>query len=95
MFLVHICMLKIFFNILVPLFVRFLSALARYVFMLPTAKRCNTLCMETLSSRLTCPLLFHIFLSTVLLVASKDCNLGVPMQFRTEGSIFNASRLNA
>jgi hypothetical protein len=41
------------------------------------------------------PLLFSIFLSMMLLVAFKDCDLGVPIQFRTDGSIFNLRRLQA
>ena len=41
------------------------------------------------------PLLFSIFFSMMLLVAFKDCNLGVPIQFRTDGSVFNLRRLQA
>ena len=31
----------------------------------------------------------------MLLVAFKDCDLGVPIKFRTDGSIFNLRRLQA
>jgi len=41
------------------------------------------------------PLLFSIFFSMMLLVAFKDCNLGVPIQFRTDGNVFNLRRLQA
>jgi hypothetical protein len=41
------------------------------------------------------PLLFSIFLSMMLLVAFKECDLGVPIQFRTDGSVFNLRRLQA
>ena len=41
------------------------------------------------------PLLFSIFFSMMLLVAFKDCDLGVSMQFRTDGSVFNLRRLQA
>ena len=34
-------------------------------------------------------LLFSIFFSMMLLIAFKDCNLGVPVQFRTDGNVFN------
>ena len=40
-------------------------------------------------------LLFNNFFSMMLLVAFKDCDLGVPMQFRTDGSVFNLRRLQA
>lgn len=41
------------------------------------------------------PLLFSIFFSMMLLVAFKDCNIGVPIHFRTDGNVFNLSRLRA
>ena len=41
------------------------------------------------------PLLFSIFFSMMLLVAFKDCDEGVPIQFRTDGSVFNLRRLQA
>ena len=40
-------------------------------------------------------LLFCIFFSMMLLVAFSDCDLGVPVRFRTDGSIFNLRRLQA
>ena len=39
------------------------------------------------------PLLFSIFLSMLLLVAFKDCDFDIPIQFRTDGSVFNLHRL--
>ena len=41
------------------------------------------------------PMLFSIFFAMMLLVAFKDCDLGVSMQFRTDGSVFNLRRLQA
>jgi Reverse transcriptase (RNA-dependent DNA polymerase) len=41
------------------------------------------------------PLLFSIFFSMMLLVAFKDCDFGVPIQFRTDGNVFNLRRLQA
>ena len=41
------------------------------------------------------PLLFSVFFSMMLHVAFKDCDLGVPIQFRTDGSVFNLRRLQA
>ena len=41
------------------------------------------------------PLLFSIFFAMMLLGAFKDCDLGVSMQFRTDGSVFNLRRLQA
>ena len=41
------------------------------------------------------PLLFSIFFSMMLTVAFGDCDLGVPIQFRTDGSVFNLRRLQA
>ena len=41
------------------------------------------------------PLLFSIYFSMVLYVAFKDCDNGIPIQFRTDGSIFNLRRLQA
>jgi len=41
------------------------------------------------------PLLFCIFFSLMLLVAFQDCVTGVPVQFRTDRSIFNLRRLQA
>lgn len=41
------------------------------------------------------PLLFSIFFSLMLLVAFKDCDLGIPIRFRTDGSVFNLRRLQA
>jgi hypothetical protein len=41
------------------------------------------------------PLLFNIFFSMMLLVAFKDCDRGVPIQFRTDGSVFNLCRPQA
>ena len=40
-------------------------------------------------------LLFSIFFSMMLLIAFKDCDLGVPVQFRTDGNVFNLRRLQA
>jgi len=40
-------------------------------------------------------LLFCIFFSMMLPVAFKDCDLGIPIRFRTDGSIFNLHRLQA
>jgi len=40
-------------------------------------------------------LLFSIFLSVMLLVAFKHCDIGVPTQFRTDGIIFNLRWLQA
>ena len=41
------------------------------------------------------PLLFCIFFSIMLLVAFKDCDKGIPVRDRTEGSVFNLRRLHA
>jgi len=41
------------------------------------------------------PLLFCIFFSVMLLVAFKDCDKGVSVRFRTDGSLFNLRRLQA
>ena len=41
------------------------------------------------------PLLFCIFFSLMLLVAFQDCVTGIPVQFRTDRSIFNLRRLQA
>jgi len=35
------------------------------------------------------PLLFCIFFVMMLLIAFKDCELGVPVSFRTDGNVFN------
>ena len=37
-------------------------------------------------------LLFSIFFSMMLSIAFKDCNLGVPVQFRTDGNVFDLRR---
>jgi len=39
------------------------------------------------------PLLFCIFFAMMLLIAFKDCKLGVPVRFRTDGNVFNLRRL--
>ena len=39
-------------------------------------------------------LLFSIF-SMMLLIAFKDCNLGVPVQLRTDGNVFNLWRFQS
>ena len=41
------------------------------------------------------PTLFSIYLSAMLWYAFHDCNKGVLIRFRTSGSIFNLSRMNA
>lgn len=41
------------------------------------------------------PLLFSIFFSMTLLVAFRDCEVGIPIQFRTDGNIFNLRRFQA
>lgn len=41
------------------------------------------------------PLLFIIFFSMMLSVAFKDCNMGIPIQFHTDGGVFNLRRLQA
>jgi len=40
-------------------------------------------------------LLFSIFFSMMLLIAFKDGNLGVPVQFRTDGNVFNLRRFQS
>jgi len=40
-------------------------------------------------------LLFSIFVYMMLLIAFKDCNLGVPVQFRTDGNVFNLRRFQS
>ena len=40
-------------------------------------------------------LLFSIFFAMMLLVAFKDCDLGIPVRFRTDGNVFNLRRLQA
>jgi len=40
-------------------------------------------------------LLFSIFFSMMLLTAFKDCNLGVPVQLRTDGNVFNLWRFQS
>lgn len=37
----------------------------------------------------------HLFFAMMLLVAFKDCDLGVPIQIRTNGSVFPLQRLQA
>ena len=41
------------------------------------------------------PLLFSIYFSMMLIVAFQDCEIGIPVQFRTDGNIFNLRRLQA
>ena len=41
------------------------------------------------------PLLFCIFFAMMLLVAFRDCEVGVPVRFRTDGNVFNLRRLQA
>jgi len=41
------------------------------------------------------PLLFSIYFSMMLQVAFHDCSIGVPIQFRTDGSVFNLRRLQS
>jgi len=40
-------------------------------------------------------LLFSIFFSMMLLIAFKPCNLGVPVQFHTDGNVFNLRRFQS
>ena len=40
-------------------------------------------------------LLFSIFFAMMLLVAFKNCDTGIPVQFRPDGSVFNLRRLQA
>ena len=40
-------------------------------------------------------LLFSIFFSMMLMLAFKDFDIGVPIQFQTDGSVFNLRRLQA
>ena len=40
-------------------------------------------------------LLFSIFFSMMLLIAFKDCSVGVPVQFRTDGNVFNLRRFQS
>jgi len=54
--------------------------------------RCHSWYQSGLRHR---PLLFNIFFSMMLLVAFEDCEIGVPIRFRTDGSIFNLRRLQA
>ena len=41
------------------------------------------------------PLLFSIFFAMMLYVAYNDCQIGIPIQFRTDGDTFNNRRLQA
>ena len=41
------------------------------------------------------PMLFSIYFSMMLQVALKDCVVGVDVQFRTDGDVFNSRRLQA
>jgi len=41
------------------------------------------------------PLLFSIFFSAMLIVAFKSCDAGIPIEFRTDGNVFNLRRLQA
>jgi len=38
-------------------------------------------------------LLFSIYFAMMLLVAFQNCSIGVPVQFRTDGNVFNLRRL--
>jgi len=40
-------------------------------------------------------LLFGIFFAMMLLVAFKDCDVGIPVRVRTDGNVFNLRRLQA
>ena len=41
------------------------------------------------------PMLFTIYFSMMLLVAFKDCDVGIPIRYRTDGGAFNLRRLQS
>ena len=41
------------------------------------------------------PLLFSIFFSVMLYVAYKDCDIGIPLAFRTDRGLFDLRKLQA
>jgi len=48
---------------------------------------------DTMQGCILAPLLFCIFLAMMLLVAFKDCDLGIPIQSGADGSVFNQRQL--
>jgi len=50
---------------------------------------------ETMQGCMLAPLLFSIFFAMMLIVAFRDCDLGIGVQFRTDGDIFHVRRLQA
>ena len=52
-------------------------------------------CNGTKQGCVLASLLFSIYFAMMLLVAFQNCNIGVPMQFRSDGSVFNLRRLQA
>ena len=52
-------------------------------------------CNGTKQRCVLAPLLFSIYFAMMLLVAFQNCNIGVPIQFRTDGSVINLRRLQA
>ena len=41
------------------------------------------------------PMLLTIFFSMMLHVAFRECDIGIPIRYRTDGSLFNLRRLQA
>jgi len=52
-------------------------------------------CSGTKQGCVLAPLFFTVYFAMMLLVAFQNCNIGVSIQLRTDGSVFNLRRLQA